>query len=527
VRRPHPKRLATGLAALAVGLFSAVALAGGTTLPTTTLLPVVLTGDVATQSTPFIAWIKDLAADKYLEQEYLVSGKANIYEYTDNLNQKPDVAVQTPDVDYTTRILVRRPTHSRPFNGTVYVEVLNATAGWDGDAIWQATHEYMLREGAIWVGVTTKPVTVNFLRDNWGNTAVAFPSGSFGCLLRHPAPECVRNRSRYSSLSMPHFGQVWDMLSQVGALLKTRHNSSNPLDDFKAKRLVMVGYSQSAAYETTYANSIHAAMPDGSPVYDGYYIATGGSRAKNVTGPPPSTQESLPVGDVRNLTKVDVPVIRFQSQFEVVNSGARLVRQNESDYPLLRFYEGAGLTHVDTYLDLIGGQALVRDLGLAASFCPTPALPINPIRNGYVQAALLDDLDQWIRSEKKRKGDDDRGKDNWAPPASRYLDLTTNALGATVLARDADGNVIGGVRPPDIDVPLGTTLETNTGPGFCGLFGAFAPFSDAKVKTLYPSHDAYVKAFKKAARASEKDGFLLREDAKAQIDAAEQSTVGN
>ena len=163
------------------------------------------------------------------------------------------------------------------------------------------------------------------------------------------------------------------MMSQVGALLKTPGAAGNPLAGFDVKRLVMVGYSQSAAYETTYANSIHAAMPDGSPVYDGYYIATGGSRAKDVTGPAPvGTRESLPLGDARNLTEVDVPVIRFQTQYEVVNSGAYLVRQNEAVDPLLRFYEGAGLTHVDTYLDLIGGQALVRDLGLPPSFCPSP-----------------------------------------------------------------------------------------------------------------------------------------------------------
>lgn len=483
----------TGLASLIAVVSAAPGSAGGTTLPTTTLLPVVLTGDVATQSTPFLAWINDLAPDNYVEEEYLVSGSANIYQYTDDAGQSPAVSVMTPDEPYTTRILVRRPTSPGRFNGTVYVDVLNATAGWDGDAIFQATHEYMIREGAAYIGVTTKPNTVNFLRSNWGNP-----------------PWPTRNASRYATLAMPKFGQVWDMMSQVGALLKTPGAAGNPLAGFDVKRLVMVGYSQSAAYETTYANSIHAAMPDGSPVYDGYYIATGGSRAKDVTGPAPvGTRESLPLGDARNLTKVDVPVIRFQTQYEVVNSGAYLVRQNEAVDPLLRFYEGAGLTHVDTYLDLIGGQALVRDLGLPPSFCPSPALPINPIRNGYVQAALLEMLDNWI----------DNGT---TPAASRYLELTAT----NTLARDADGNVIGGIRPPDIQVPLGTTIETNTGPGFCGLFGAFAPFSDARLAQLYPNHGKYVSQFTKAVQDNFKDGFLLSEDAKAQRAAAAQSSTG-
>jgi hypothetical protein len=129
-----------GLAALVLGLSATAAVAGGTTLPTTTLVPVVLTGDVTTQSTPFIAWIKDLAPDDYVEEEYLVSGAANIYRYTNDAAQSPEVEVDTADEPYTTRILLRRPASPDRFNGTVFVEVLKATAGWDGDPIWQATH---------------------------------------------------------------------------------------------------------------------------------------------------------------------------------------------------------------------------------------------------------------------------------------------------------------------------------------------------------------------------------------------------
>ena len=103
--------------------------------PTTKLLPVI-PGDEETRSTPFIAWFQDLPSMGYVEEEYSVSGKANIYGYLDDVGEDPRVVVQTPDVPYTTRILVRRPADCmdkagkcRRFNGTVYVEVLNATAG--------------------------------------------------------------------------------------------------------------------------------------------------------------------------------------------------------------------------------------------------------------------------------------------------------------------------------------------------------------------------------------------------------------
>jgi len=477
-------------------------------LPSTQVLPVV-PGDEATRSTPFIAWFQDLTEQGYVEEEYTVSGAADIYAYVDDIAQRPDVEVLTPDVPYVTRMLVRRPAgcrghkrhwrHSkcRKFNGTVYVEVLNATAGWDGDPIWQSTHEYMIREGAAWVGLTTKPVTVNFLRDSWGQP-----------------PWPPRNASRYADLSMPEFGQVWDMLSQIGALLKTPDSADNPLAGFDVQRLVMVGYSQSAAYQVTYANSFHNSIQTahGLPIYDGYYISAGGASAKHVTGPTSTTPESLPRGDERNLTRVDAPVIRFQTQTEVVNFPSYPVRQLEKDYPLLRFYEMAGGSHVDANLNAVGGQALVRDLGLPPSFCPAPAIPYNPIRIGYVQSAVMEALERWIT----------RGI---MPPASRFMELTMEAA-ETVLARDADGNAVGGVRPPRLQAPLGRYVESNTGPGFCGLFGGFEPFDDARLAELYPKRFSFFLQFNRAISRSQREGFLLRQDARALRKEAFQSLRG-
>lgn len=465
---------------------------------TTELLPVV-PGDPATRSTPFIAWFEDLSLDGYVEDEYLVSGSANIYDYVDDQGQHPAVQVAQSGVPYVTRMLVRRPQEAARFNGVVFVEVLNATAGWDGDPIWQSTHEYLIREGAIWVGITTKPVTVDFLRDGWG---------------RPPWP--ARDASRYESLSMPQFGQVWDMLTQIGALLKTPSSNENPLANYAVEQLIMAGYSQSAAYQVTYANSFHdaAQLGSGSPVYDGYYISAGGASAKHTLGPTDSTPESHAQGDDRNLTRVDAPVIRFQTQTEVVNFPSFPVRQSEIDFPLLRFYEMAGGSHVDAQLNAVGGQALVRDLGLPPSFCPDPAIPYNPIRIGYVQSALMDALSRWALM-------------GATPPASQFMALDTDDNGDTILARDDNGNAVGGVRTPDIEVPLGTYVESNDGPGFCGLFGGFAPFDDVTIDELYPSRLDYLTPYKRAAINALQTGFLLRPDALTLLYGASDSGVGD
>ncbi len=315
-------------------------------------------------------------------------------------------------------------------------------------------------------------------------------------------------------MSMPQFGQVWDMLNQTGLLLKTPASSDNPLADFNVERIIMVGYSQSAGYQVTHANSFYsmAITPYGLPIIDGYFISAGGATAKHVTGPTATTPESLPFGDARNKLLSNAPSSRFQTQTEVVGFGAFVVRQSEADNPMMRFYEMAGGSHVDAQINVVGGQALVRDLGLAPSFCPNPSVPYNPIIIGFVQSALLDGLGQWISYGTE-------------PPASRFMDLLFPG-GVAEIALDANGNAIGGVRPPQLDVPLGTYLPNNSGPGFCFLFGGFMPFDDDTLSSLYPNHGRYVNQIVRAIKDSEKESFLLREDAATQRRDAAASDVG-
>jgi hypothetical protein len=139
-------------------------------------------------------------------------------------------------------------------------------------------------------------------------------------------------------------------------------------------------------------------------------------------------------------------------------------------------------------------------------------VPYNPVRTGFYQAAALDNLEEWIRSGTP------------APP-SRFLELTTVGS-ATVLARDAYGNAIGGVRPPELEVPLGTYLEANSGPGFCSLYGGFAPFDASVLRALYRNHGSYVSRFMQAVAADVKARYLLREDAELLRTEAAQADVG-
>ena len=249
-------------------------------------------------------------------------------------------------------------------------------------------------------------------------------------------------------------------------------------------------------------------MPDGAPLIDGYFLSAGGS-AKSVNRPTPET-EGLPPGDRRNLIEVDVPVVRFQTETEVPR--AYRLRQHPPEYPLVRIYEMAGGAHVDQATVDIGGKALARDLGLP-DFAAACERPVNPVRIGYVQSALLEILDQWVR-------------DREDPPPSQVIDLVDAADGSKEIARDGAGNALGGVRLPSLEAPLGSYLPNNTGAGFCFLIGSFIPFDDGELARRYPKHQSFLRQVVDAADRAVADRFLLEADAERVRAEAADSDVG-
>ena len=114
------------------------------------------------------------------------------------------------------------------------------------------------------------------------------------------------------------------------------------------------------------------------------------------------------------------------------------------------------------------------------------------------------------------------------PPIAPRLETLTVA--PVSYALDANGNARGGVRNPQVDVPiakLGGT--TNTGSGslgtFCRLFGTTVPFTAEQLAAAYPTHDEFVADWKRAADQAVKDGYLLPPDAEELVAAAEAVQV--
>ena len=474
----------------------------------------------------------------YEEEEYLVSGEARVFDWPESAGAGPKVLAQGP---YTTRILVRRPRDDRRFNGTAIVEPLNPSTPVDLPIMWAESYAQIIADGYAWVGVTIKPDTIKSLK--------RFDPARYAALsMPHPpsGPTCsVADINPWSQPTTPadETGLAWDMLSQIGALLKS-NAGGNPLSR-PAERLYMTGQSQTADYSRTYASVFGRIVtgPNGKPLYDGYLYA--GSPSWQV--PLHQCFKGFSPGDPRLITgAAGSPIIEIVTQGDmVVNVESR--RPDSDQAPdLFRRYEVAGASHEDPWEDLsIASTAdLIRATGQSAaevqeevayptSCEPKDAGPADfPVR--YVFDAAWRNLDNWVRN-------------GVAAPHGAPLELKPRHLSqaqslsaglggnlccnqgsflpALAFVTDAYGNAEGGVRTPYVDVPTVSWIGPKAGVLECMLEVHKYPLKEPELQRLYSTHEAYVAKVRASVEALEAQHWLTPEDGAAIVQEARELKV--
>ncbi|NKC51704.1 hypothetical protein HED63_20735 [Ochrobactrum cytisi] len=96
----------------------------------------------------------DLSSYGFQEDEFLISGRANIYDWLPKGDYKTAVKGEG---DYVTRMTIRRPADMSKFSGRVVVEIINPSALYDWTAMWSALWERFVANGDVYVGITSKP----------------------------------------------------------------------------------------------------------------------------------------------------------------------------------------------------------------------------------------------------------------------------------------------------------------------------------------------------------------------------------
>ncbi|HEV8153035.1 MAG TPA: alpha/beta hydrolase domain-containing protein [Solirubrobacteraceae bacterium] len=438
----------------------------------------------------------------YVEEEYLVRGRANVYDWPD----AGGAVVRTADAPYATRVLVRRPARTRRASGTVWVEMLNPSNMFDLNIGWALTHREYVRRGDAWVGITAKPVALQALKTfdprRYGSLSFAnpLPAGDpRNCPVTGDSTQATEN------------GLVWDVNSQVAAWIRSRAPSNPFRRAGRALRVYGFGYSQTGGYLATYVGALHRRVTrenGGRPLFDAYLIGAAGGA---FTGLVPINQCAAvpPLGDPRfEIRDLGVPVIRAMTQSDYLAGIAARRADGDRRDDRYRHYELAGAAHATP--DELYYAAAPADIARAGRTVPSLMCDEGP-RSRFPSSALFDalarHLDRWVR----------RGI---APPPGRTIRVRD---GAAVL--DRFGNVVGGVRSPDVDVPISTWSGTTTGPGFCGIAGAEHRFSAARLRALYPTHGTYVRAVGRDARRLQHSRYLTAAGALRLVGAARRARV--
>jgi hypothetical protein len=427
----------------------------------------------------------NLADVGYTAEEYFISGDARSFTTSGPLTSDGhwDVTEAIPQASFKTRILVFRPIKKQDFRGTVVVEWLNVSAGLDTAPDWTAAHTHLVNAGMVWVGVSAQYVGVE---------------GGGGSFLDLSLKNV--NPARYGSLNHPGDSFSYDIFSQAGAAL-TRDPIAKVLGDLKPRRLIAAGESQSAFRLVTYINGVHT----DARIFDGFFVHSRASVVAPLSQAPQAAIAAPPGTLVR--TDLDTPVLTLQAETDVTILGSHLARQADTDR--LRFWEVAGTGHADLYTLRVGATDKGDDpsvLAVVENASPIPGIitcdePVNagPQHHITVKAALRG-LDQWIRGRR-------------TPPHSPLIELDGGSPPAIV--RDAVGNAVGGIRSPWVDVPTAALSgEGQGGGGFCSLFGTTQLLDGPTLTALYGSQRLYNTAVRRSAREMQREGFLLRRDAR-------------
>jgi len=428
----------------------------------------------------------DLARAGYIEEEYYLSGIA------------PAITAQGKELfpaPYITRILVRRPKDPARFNGTVVIEPFS----WIGErgAGWILTRDYLLRRGYAFVGYTlsiNKPASDPKTRTDPEWQPDPEPADlNFDFMRRFDYARYAPLGSYYDPTRFQRGGHADPFVPQsqgIGAqlaLLLKSNRGGGPMAGLKVERVYVNSWAVTAQVWMDYLDQGRHQqwrMPDGRPLIDAYM--TGKMSFGEVGGDAIRVPRRMPA---------DAPFVTVYSESEAMHDALESIAlPADSDTPRLRYYEVTGMPHLRLAdLGTEEVEALPSDIGKQDDpRCRT--LYDEP--SEMVVSALLDAMDRWVRDGKPM------------PHAPRI------ARRGKGVARDATtGNMIGGVRPPWIDVPTAAYMtDQETG---CGMiFDTKWVYVRARLRQLYGNYRTYARRFDAAKKDAVAQGFLLPEDAR-------------
>ena len=254
---------------------------------------------------------------------------------------------------------------------------------------------------------------------------------------------------RYAPLFHPGDSFSYDIYSQAIRALRTQ---SLPMSGIVPRWIIATGASQSASRLTSFVN--------------------GGYNRGQI--------------DVYVITRGGGPFDDFSTPIFQLNEENNATRQPDNAHYVA--WEEAGAAHAPEVWWSYIAREQARDLGSPDAI--DTACSVNHGSVDYSSRALSHWTERYLETGEL------------PPPAPR---VERDASGNVV--RDSNGLAEGGLRHPFVQVPV----AFNSSQG-CPLYGTWTPWSAEKIKSLYPTHDAYVRRIRSWTAREVKLGWLLPED---------------
>ena len=442
----------------------------------------------------------DLGKVGYTLGEFFLEGAAASFEPVGPVGADGHWQVnRSGRASFTTRLVACWPTDPGAFTGTVLLEWLNVSAGFDAPAHWMLTHRQVVRSGWAWVGVSAQRAGIE------GGSifeAAGTEPDDASRRIRLPALK-ESDPGRYGGLHHPGDAFCFDIFTQAARAVR----GGGVLGSLPVECLLGTGQSQSAIHLVSYVNALAPTVP-AEAACDGYLIGSRAGRAAPLDGWDGRIRSEGPDG-VRVRTDSQAPVLTVQTETDVTGVlGGVTARQPDSSR--LRWWEIAGAAHADTYVLGAGfsDSGELPPAELARLLAPTAEVfgtrfpaPVNSgPQHHYVAQAAIAHLDRWARG---------------GPPPPRSPRLET-AGDHTRLVTDEAGIARGGIRTGWVDVPVAVLsgLPPDGAPPFGTILGTTRVFGEAELARRYPrGRSEYAGAFRAATARAAAEGFLLAEDA--------------
>ncbi len=408
-------------------------------------------GSCERQTTPI-----HLEAMGYMEEEYIIQGYSNVYLWPADCD-RPQIRVE--HAPYSTRVLVYKPRDPKQFSGVVVMENFNNSTRIDISKVgWTICHEELTANGDAWVGYDVQKVGFRLLTEydpeRYSPYHLAFDNPltpeERGPLGWHILRQEHARLGIKSALEVPddfEKGLMFDMSYQLAAAVR-RCGAGDPFEGYRVTHVCGAAVADFNLYVAGFEPYLRRA--DGRPMFDGFLKVMSGAG-----GEISREADMWQCDDPRSMVYAEVPFIKIETAGDMRNilphpSMACKRRMTDCNEPGKKvcWYELAGVAvkFTERY-DIVAcaGEEDYKKLGLERPNidCGTEYPNYSGIR--LIEAAYHN-LREWMLH-------------GTMPPHMEQVIALHGEYPNVEFDPDADGNQVGGVRSPYVDVPVATYYD--------------------------------------------------------------------